>query len=45
MNIIDSIMWVSIGFIPMLVGLELAWRLAIKKSKVTEKTEDPRLNL
>lgn len=45
MNILDSIMWISIGFIPMFVGLELAWRLAIKKSKVTEKTEDPRLNL
>ena len=31
MNIIDGIIWVSVGLIPMLGGLELAWRLAIKK--------------
>jgi hypothetical protein len=38
MNIIESIVWISIGFIPMFGGLELAWRLAIKKFKVAKKT-------
>lgn len=37
MNIIYAIIWVSIGFISMLGGLELAWRLAIKKLKVVRK--------
>ncbi|MGH9952674.1 MAG: hypothetical protein ACRD5J_13695 [Nitrososphaeraceae archaeon] len=45
MNFIDSIIWLSIGFVPMFVGLELAWRLAIKKSasrktEVVRETED-----
>lgn len=29
----------TIGFIPMFGGLELAWRLATKKLKVIRKTE------
>jgi hypothetical protein len=37
MNIIDSIIWVSVGFIPMLRGLELAWRLATKKLNKIER--------
>ena len=40
MNIIDGIVWVSIGFIPMFAGLELAWRLATTKAKVIRGTED-----
>lgn len=42
MNIIDGIIWVSIGFIPMFGGLELAWRLAIKKLRGTRKLEEKR---
>jgi hypothetical protein len=39
MNIMDGIIWVTIGLIPMFGGLELAWRLATKKLKVIRKTE------
>ena len=38
MNIIDGIIWLSVGFVPMFVGLELAWRLATKKLAI-RKTE------
>jgi hypothetical protein len=38
MDIIEGIIWLSIGFVPMFVGLELAWRLASKKL-ATEKIE------
>jgi hypothetical protein len=43
MNIIDGIIWVSIGFIPMFGGLELAWRLAIKKLRGTKKLEEKKI--
>jgi hypothetical protein len=31
MNTIEGIIWLSMGFVPMFVGLELVWRLANKK--------------
>lgn len=31
MNIVDGIIWLSIGFAPTFLGLELAWRLVTKK--------------
>jgi hypothetical protein len=39
MNIVEGIIWISIGFIPMFGGLELAWRLAAKRLKLVNKTE------
>jgi hypothetical protein len=40
MEIIESVAWVTLGFLPMLGSLELAWRLSEKKrskGKITER--------
>jgi hypothetical protein len=40
MEIIESVVWVTLGFLPMLGSLELAWRLSEKKrpkGKITER--------
>jgi hypothetical protein len=40
MNIIDGIIWVSVGFIPTFGGLELVWRLATKRLRGIRKLEE-----
>ena len=37
MEIIESIAWISIGFIPMLVCLEVTWRKAVAKGLKVDK--------
>jgi hypothetical protein len=39
MEIIESIAWVTLGFLPMLGSMELAWRLSDKKRFKKMKTE------
>jgi hypothetical protein len=43
MNIMDGIIWVSVGFIPTFVGLELAWRLATRKLRGIRKMEEKKI--
>jgi hypothetical protein len=37
MEIVESIAWISIGFIPMLVCLEVTWRKAVAKGLKIDK--------
>lgn len=40
MNTFESILWVTLGFVPTLVAMEVAWKLAKKKrsrEKLVEK--------
>jgi hypothetical protein len=39
MEIIDSVAWVILGFLPMLGSLELAWRLSDKRKTKKATTE------
>jgi hypothetical protein len=39
MEIIESIAWITLGFLPMLGSLELAWRLGKKRSSKKMITE------
>jgi hypothetical protein len=39
MEIIESIAWITLGFLPMLGSLELAWRLSEKRRSKKMKTE------
>ena len=31
MEILESVAWVTLGFLPMLGSMELAWRLSVKR--------------
>jgi anaerobic ribonucleoside-triphosphate reductase len=37
MEIIESIAWISVGFIPMFVCLEVTWRKAVAKGLKVDK--------
>ena len=37
MEIIESIAWISVGFIPMFVCLEVTWRKAVAKGSKVDK--------
>ena len=37
MEIIESIAWISVGFIPMIVCLEVTWRKAVAKGLKVDK--------
>jgi hypothetical protein len=42
MEIIEAIAWITLGFVPMLGSMELAWRLNIRKRSATSKFKDIR---
>lgn len=38
MEILESVVWVTLGFLPMLGSMELAWRLSAKAKRRPKKT-------
>jgi hypothetical protein len=43
MDIVESIAWISIGFIPMFVCLEVTWRKAVAKGLKVNKLRQEEL--
>jgi hypothetical protein len=43
MEIIEAIAWITLGFVPMLGSMELAWRLNLRKRSVASKFKDTSL--
>ena len=38
-NMFENILWLAIGFIPTYAAMELAWKVAVKRSKMKSEKD------